>query len=63
MFFDAVDKLIRETEIYADIKQIKLKEEYLDDIVRRAQDEAKLIGYPRPLSDELLKKLIADTFK
>lgn len=62
LFFDAVDKLIKDIGIDTDIKQIKLKKEDIDDIVRRAQDEAKLIGYPRPFSDEQLVKLIRDTF-
>ncbi len=62
LFFEAVDKLISDIGIDADIAQIKLREEDIDDIVRRAQDEAKLIGYPRPFSDEKLANLIRSIF-
>ncbi len=62
LFFDAVDKLISDIGIDTDIKEIKLRKDDVDDIVRRVQDEAKLIGYPRPFSDEQLAKLIGDTF-
>lgn len=34
----------------------------LDVIVSRAQEEAKLMGAPRPFSDEELKKLIKEIF-
>ena len=34
----------------------------LDEIVNRAQEEAKLMGALRPFSDEELKKLIKEIF-
>ena len=34
----------------------------LDEIVNRAQEEAKLMGAPRPFSDEELKNLIKEIF-
>lgn len=62
LFFEAVDKLISDIGIASDVKAISLREEDIDDIVRRVQDEAKLIGYPRPFSDCQLADLIRKTF-
>lgn len=60
-FFDAVDNLIASLGI--ETGQIPFKEADLEDIVRRAQDEAKVIGYPRPFSDERLAEIIKGIFE
>ena len=41
---------------------ISFNAEDIDEITRRAQDEAKVVGYPRPFSDDELKRLILSIF-
>ncbi|MBQ9946464.1 MAG: iron-containing alcohol dehydrogenase [Clostridia bacterium] len=41
---------------------ISFNVEDIDEITRRAQDEAKVVGYPRPFSDDELKRLILSIF-
>lgn len=57
-FLQAVDALIARAGI--DPKTVRVQEEDLDEIVRKAQDEARITGYPRPFSDAALKTLIAE---
>ena len=58
-FIRAVDKLISDAGI--DTGSVKFRPEDVDAIVEKAQDEAKSTGYPRPFSEESLKKLITYT--
>lgn len=44
------------------VQQKTMEKSDLDEIVSRAQEEAKLMGAPRPFSDEELKKLIKEIF-
>ncbi len=60
-FIEAVNELLRELGISSD--GIAFNEEDLDEIVRRAQEEAKIVGYPRPFSDSELKEIILSIFK
>lgn len=55
-FLDGVDRLIAGTGI--DLGKVKVQPADLDEIVRKAQDEAKVTGYPRPFSDAALRQLI-----
>ena len=57
-YLDGVDKLIADAGI--DLSTIKIRQSDLDEIVRKAQDEAKVTGYPKPFSDDALCKLISD---
>ncbi len=59
-FIEAVNELLRELGISSD--GIAFNEEDLDEIVRRAQEEAKIVGYPRPFSDSELKEIILSVF-
>ncbi len=56
MFIEAVEKLI--TDIGIDNTDISIKAEDIEDIVLRAQEEAKLTGCPRPLSDAMVREII-----
>ena len=58
-FLAAADRLIADAGI--DIGQVRVGTEDLDEIVRKAQDEAKVVGYPKPFSDNVLRQLIKDT--
>ncbi len=60
VFLAAVESLIASFGIKA--TDIPLDESGLDEIVRRAQEEAKLMGAPKPFSDEALRKLIKGIF-
>ncbi|HHU84138.1 MAG TPA: iron-containing alcohol dehydrogenase [Clostridiales bacterium] len=60
-FIDAVDGLIADCGIDKNALPFNLAD--LKNIVLRAQDEAKLIGYPRPFSDSHLGEIIMDIFK
>ena len=55
-FLDGVDKLIADAGI--DLRTVKAQSDDLDEIVRKAQDEAKVTGYPKPFSDAALRQLI-----
>lgn len=44
------------------VQQKTMEKSDLDEIVSRAQEEAKLMGALRPFSDEELKKLIKEIF-
>ncbi len=52
----AIDQLI--SDIGIDNSDIIVKEEDLQDIVLRSQEEAKLTGCPRPFSDEEVRNII-----
>lgn len=60
-FIDAVEKLIKKLGVSAE--GIEFDEADLDEITRRAQEEAKIVGYPRPFSDEELKNIILSIFR
>lgn len=55
-FISAVDRLIEAVGI--DRNQIRIHEADLDNIVLKSQEEAKLVGYPRPFSDGELRELL-----
>ena len=55
-YLDGVDKLIADAGI--DLGSVRVQPADLDEIVRKAQDEAKVTGYPRPFSDAALRRLI-----
>ena len=55
-FLCGVDKLIADAGI--DLGTIKILPEDLGEIVRKAQDEARVTGYPKPFSDDALRQLI-----
>ncbi|MGN1194294.1 MAG: hypothetical protein ACI4SB_02320, partial [Acutalibacteraceae bacterium] len=59
-FISAVEKLISDFNI--NVSDIDFKESDLDEIVNRAQEEAKLMGAPKPFSDDELRKLIKEIF-
>ncbi len=59
-FINAVEALIKKLGISAEC--IDFNENDLDEITRRAQEEAKIVGYPRPFSDEELKNIILSIF-
>lgn len=59
-FLEAVETLIASFGINA--TDIAFNESDLDEIVRRAQEEAKLMGAPKPFSDDELRKLIREIF-
>lgn len=52
----AIETLI--DEIGIDTSDISVDENDITDIVLRAQEEAKLTGYPRPFSDDEVRKII-----
>ncbi|MGN0485721.1 MAG: iron-containing alcohol dehydrogenase [Acutalibacteraceae bacterium] len=56
-FIDALEALI--SDIGIDNSDVKVAEQDLTDIVMRAQDEAKLMGCPRPFSDNELRAIIS----
>ncbi len=55
-FIVAVCGLIEKVGI--DLDEVPVKDEDIEEIVMRAQDEVKATGYPRPFSDERLKEII-----
>ena len=59
-FIGAVEELLRELGVSSD--GIAFNCEDIDEIVRRAQEEAKIVGYPRPFSDSELKEIILSVF-
>lgn len=59
-FVKAVENLIASFGIKA--SDAPLDESDLDEIVRRSQEEAKLMGAPKPFSDEELRKLLTQVF-
>ncbi|MBR3767508.1 MAG: iron-containing alcohol dehydrogenase [Clostridia bacterium] len=60
-FIEAIEKLIKNLTISAE--NISLNEEDIPEIIRRAQEEAKIVGYPRPFSDKELKEIILSIFE
>lgn len=60
-FINSVESFIKKLGVSAD--GIKFNEADIDEITRRAQEEAKLVGYPRPFSDEELKSIILSIFR
>lgn len=60
-FISSLEKLISDLGISAG--EIAFDESYIDEIIIRAQDEAKLVGYPRPLSDDELRNVILSVFR
>lgn len=60
-FIDAVDDLNARMGITAG--SVDFDENDIDDIVRRAQEEAKIVGSPRPFSDDELKSFIYSIFR
>ncbi len=60
-FIDAVEKLNDSLGICA--KSVDFNENDVDDITRRAQEEAKIVGNPRPFSDSELKNIILSIFR
>ena len=58
---DAVDALI--TRLGIDIHSIPYQEEDCFEIARKAQEEAKLVGYPRFFTDEEVRKLVDGIFR
>lgn len=56
-FIDAVGQLINDLRL---LDSVSLDDKHLDEIVDRAQDEVKSLGYPRPFCDAALKKLILE---
>lgn len=59
-FIDTLERLIKSLGISA--HDIPFKTEDIDEIVERAQEEAKIQGAPRPFGDSELKKLILSVF-
>ncbi len=59
-FIGAVEELLRKLGVTSD--GISFNSEDIDEVVRRAQEEAKIIGYPRPFSDSELKEIILSVF-
>ena len=55
-FIKLIDNLIGDCGI--DTSSVIIREEDIPEIVAKAQDEAKAIGYPRPFSDAVLADLI-----
>ncbi|MBR4450282.1 MAG: iron-containing alcohol dehydrogenase [Clostridia bacterium] len=58
-FINAVDHLIADSGI--DVSQVKADRNDIEKIVMKAQDEARITGYPKPFSDDALRKLIEQT--
>ena len=56
LFIEKIDRLIADIGIMTD--DVLVRKEDLNDIVLRAQEEAKLTGYPRPFSDAEIEKLV-----
>ena len=61
IFISNIDSLIKKLGISSE--KISFNADNIDDIVLRAQEEAKIIGYPRPFSDEELKNIILSIFR
>ena len=61
LFIDAVEKLI--ADIGIDNSDITVKAEDIEDIVLRSQEEAKLTGCPRPLSDAEVREIVTSINK
>lgn len=59
-FICALEVLMKKLGVSA--KGISFNKDELDEITERAQDEAKIVGYPRPFSDDELKKIILSVF-
>ncbi|MBQ8567692.1 MAG: iron-containing alcohol dehydrogenase [Oscillospiraceae bacterium] len=57
-FLDAADDLISAVGI--DVTSVKVKPEDIDEIVRKAQDEVRVTGYPKPFGDDELKTFIKE---
>lgn len=57
-FLNAIDMLIAKTGI--DCSSVKVQPEDLGEIIRKTQDEARITGYPRPFSDDQLRKMITE---
>ncbi len=60
-FIAEVDRLIACVGI--DKKAVAFNEADAQEIVLRAQEEVKVVGYPKPFSDESLTKLLLDNFR
>ncbi len=58
-FLAALQKLL--TDVGIDRFDVSVKRADLDAMVQKVQDEARITGYPRPLSDAQVKALIVDT--
>ncbi|MGN0448042.1 MAG: iron-containing alcohol dehydrogenase [Acutalibacteraceae bacterium] len=56
-FIDALEKLISDTGI--DNSDVKVLQQDMDEVVLRAQDEAKLMGCPKLFSDKELTQMIS----
>lgn len=61
IFIGTVEELLYKLGISSE--GIDFNKESLDEIVRRAQEEAKIVGYPRPFSDSELKEIILSIFE
>ncbi len=59
-FIEAVDKLISDTGI--DINAVPFDKKDSFEIARKAGEEAKAVGYPRPFTDEKLREIIEAIF-
>ena len=57
-FIREIEKLILSVGI--DVKKVTIKPEDEDEILFRAQEEAKLTGYPRPFSDDELRSILKE---
>ena len=60
LFIKATEELLYKLGVTSE--GIAFKKEDLDEIVRRSQEEAKIVGYPRPFSDSELKDIILSIF-
>ena len=58
---EAIEQLI--SDIGIDNSDIVVKDEDLQDIVLRSQEEAKLTGCPRPFSDDEVRDIILSLVK
>lgn len=56
IFIGRIDKLI--SDIGIDFGELNIGDEDIFEIARKAQEEAKLIGYPRPFTDERVRELV-----
>ncbi len=59
-FIDEVSSLLGKLGLSAE--SIDFNSDDIDEIVRRAQEEAKITGFPRPFSDSELKNIILSIF-
>lgn len=60
-FISAVEALTKKFRISE--KDVLFNYEYLDEVILRTQEEAKIIGYPRPFSDAELREIILSILK